>query len=495
MTAAIYIRKSREEKDKPSHRLQVQREQLPAHAVAQGWTPVIFDDGHASAARGKTEDLRERGRLETAIRAGSIQIILTIELSRLSRDDSLQDYVAWLHLCSVHKVKLATLTRILDPAQHSDWMLLLMEGGFSSVEMRILQSRMKEGRAQAQRSGKFLGGALPEPYRHGPVKQAPVIDPEALTKMQRLWDLAEEHSARAVALELGLPPIFVRRAIADDRLNFCQALREDPQTGETYPCEWQPCLTSDQVARIKAQRRRGKRGHQRPHAGGLLSALNIFTCGYCGRSIRSWNNHRTRNGHTTYYRYYGCKANETARLCDKSRMVSMEAIDERVTINLLGTLANRDDLHSYWQETNQAIPAGDQLPDLEQRHKQLLLKKQRLTAAIVEGLIDFADAKLARTGIDAELATLKQQQSAAVARQTTEPEWDNLTLTREEWSVLTPEERREIIFSAISSIKMYATYLLVVYRFPRSESGDVTARIHLPIALVPGRKPIDNYCP
>lgn len=36
MNAAIYIRKSREDKDKHAHRLTVQREQLPAHALAQG---------------------------------------------------------------------------------------------------------------------------------------------------------------------------------------------------------------------------------------------------------------------------------------------------------------------------------------------------------------------------------------------------------------------------------------------------------------------------
>ncbi|HAR45079.1 MAG TPA: DNA recombinase, partial [Nitrospiraceae bacterium] len=70
MKAAIYIRKSREEKDKPSHRLTVQREQLPAYAAAQGWSYEVYDDGHASAARGKTEDLKERSRLEADIRAG-----------------------------------------------------------------------------------------------------------------------------------------------------------------------------------------------------------------------------------------------------------------------------------------------------------------------------------------------------------------------------------------------------------------------------------------
>jgi len=39
MNAAIYIRKSREDKSKPAHWLTVQRQQLPAYAKSQGWTP------------------------------------------------------------------------------------------------------------------------------------------------------------------------------------------------------------------------------------------------------------------------------------------------------------------------------------------------------------------------------------------------------------------------------------------------------------------------
>lgn len=185
MTCAIYIRKSRDEAGKDNHRLTVQRQQLPAHAKAQGWQPIIYDDGHASAARGKTESLPERARLEADIRAGRIDIILTIELSCLSRDDSMQDYTAWLHLCSEHNVKLATPSRTLDPKQYSDWMLLLMEGGFSSVEMKVLQSRMKEGRQEAFRAGKYLSGNPPAPYYHDKAEGGLLINSQKLKKVKQ----------------------------------------------------------------------------------------------------------------------------------------------------------------------------------------------------------------------------------------------------------------------------------------------------------------------
>lgn len=217
MNCAIYIRKSRKDKSKPAHRLNVQRQQLPAYAKAQGWQPIVYDDGHASAARGKTEDLKQRSRLEADIRDGKINIILTIELSRLSRDDSMQDYTAWLHLCSQHQIKLATMSRTLDPAQHSDWMLLLMEGGFSSVEMKMLQARMKEGRAEAFRAGKYLSGNPPLPYVYDKQLGGLRIDQDQLKEAETILTMAETMSVHRIVKKTGKPEITIRRMISDDR--------------------------------------------------------------------------------------------------------------------------------------------------------------------------------------------------------------------------------------------------------------------------------------
>ncbi len=251
MKAAIYIRKSREDKDKPSHRLTVQREQLPAYAESRGWQFEIYDDGHASASRGKVDELKERARMERDIRAGKVHIILCIELSRLSRDESMQDYTAWLALCSEFGVKLATPSRTLDPVQHSDWMLLLMEGGFSSVEMKVLQARMREGRLQAQREGKWLGGTPPSPYKYDRNQGGLIVDTLQLSQMKHIWELAETRSAKAIARELMMPEIAVRRAICDDRLMIFQSLRHDPETGVIIQCDWEPVMNAEQADRIR----------------------------------------------------------------------------------------------------------------------------------------------------------------------------------------------------------------------------------------------------
>ncbi|MGE0919472.1 recombinase family protein [Trichlorobacter lovleyi] len=477
---AIYIRKSREEKDKPSHRLTVQRQHLPAYAATQGWQVTLYDDGHASAARGKAINLPERARLEADIRSGKIDIILVIELSRLSRDDTLQDYLQWLTLCADYRVKLATLSRTLDPSQHSDWMLLLMEGGFSTVEMKIMQDRMREGRQEAFRAGKYLGGPCPPPYYYDKAQGKPAVDQVALARCKRLWQLAETNGCSSIARELNMPLIAVRRALQEERLLFYQAIRPDPDTGELIPCDWPAVMTAEQAQLIRQRREDRKRGYSRSRYGGLLSNLQaILVCGYCGRTARSWKNQRKyKNGGSPAW--YGCKALEDSSICTNARMIPQEDLDATVVTNLINTIADPESLHKIWQTTHYADNTADQLDGINQQIQDLQTKKQRLITAITEGVIDFADAKKTRVGIEIALQSAQTKRSNLLAAIPVELDWNAIAITRAEFENLGPDDQREIILTCIQEIKLYHSYAIITYRFPRDITGSTIARIHLP---------------
>jgi len=476
--AAIYIRKSREDASKLAHRLTAQREQLPAHARAQGWQPEIYDDGHASAAKGKTEGLTQRARLEADIRQGKVHVILCIELSRLSRDDSMQDYVAWLYLCSEHNVKLATPSRILDPGQPSDWMLLLMEGGFSSVEMKIMQRRMAEGRLEATRAGRYLGGNPAPPYVYDKQISGLVVDETMNQKMQTLFQMALTCTIREMAFKLDMPVISVRRAISEDRLLFYQALRHDPVTNEIIKGEWPAILDAEQAYKILQARSLRPAGGPRRAAAGLLSNLNgLMVCGYCGINTRGLvNSYKRRDG--TRLSYYACQAKDLGRTCIGARMIPQMIIDERVVINLIGTLERLDDLKQYWINS-QSGDTIDQLETLERRDTHLKSQKKRLVTAVTEGVISFADAKEKRLEIEAGINQVATE-IRALQMIAPEPVWDELTLSAEEFAALDFADQRDVITMAIKSIRIFATYLQIEYRFPRDSSGNTTARVHLP---------------
>ncbi|MBU1233287.1 MAG: recombinase family protein [Proteobacteria bacterium] len=477
MNAAIYIRKSREDEGKHGHRLTVQRERLPEYAREQGWSPHIYDDGHSSAARGKVAQLPERSRLELDIKAGKIDIILVIELSRLSRDDTMQDYIAWLTLCSDHNVKLATLSRILDPAQHSDWMLLLMEGGFSSVEMKILQKRMSEGRNQAFAAGKFMGGTPPKPYLYDKGERKLFADPILLEEIEALWTMAETISAKAIAEEIGWPEIAVRRAISDDRLLFYQAKRLDKETGTIISCDWDPVMSATRAERIRRSRRTRKTNGKRRDAAGLLTAMGIFFCGYCGKTVKSWNNSKVRLDGTRLD-YYACTTKNRKHVCPKSRMIAHTTVDDKVLRNIFSTFDQGEELKKYWQQFGAGTKHDDTSQEILTQIKTAEKKKENIVSAIAAGVIDFSDAKGQIDTIKHELIDLNNQLDSQ-ANAPKEPDWESITFTPEEFKLIDFHDKRKAIQGVITSITLYNTYAIINYPFPRTKTGSHEARINL----------------
>lgn len=422
----------------------MQREQLPKHEKTRGWNCVLYDDGHASAARGKAELLPERARLEAHIRAGKIQVVLVIELSRLSLDESMQDYVTWLTLCADHSVKLATLNRILDPAQHSDWMLLLMEGGFSSVEMKVLTARMAEGRREAFLAGKYLGGGCPKPYVYDKVEKKPVIDETLMIESEKIWRLSETMSAKAIAEQLGLPEISVRRAISDSRPLFYQTLRADPETGELIKCEWDPFMTAARAERIRQTRRTRKTNNVRREVAEQLTALGIFLCGYCAKTVKSWNNSKIRlKG--TWLDYYACVTKNKKNVCPKSKMFNHETVNKKVVQNIFFTLSDCDKLRAWWIEAEVEKGANNKSPEILSSIKNQELKKHNLISAIADGVIEFSDAKTQVEEIKSSITQLQNKLDETSNTIGESPDFDNISITREEFETLSFTKQREVI--------------------------------------------------
>lgn len=476
-TCAIYIRKSRKDKDHQSQRLTVQREQLPAHARAKGWEVEIYDDGHASAARGKADDLRERGRLEADILAGKINVVLVIELSRISRDDSSIDFTRWIELCRSHNVKLATMSQVYDPREVSQWTFLSLDGVLSSAEMQRWKERIDQGSAAAFAAGKWLGGSPPAPYVYDQKNSRPVVDPALLVQMQTVWTLAETQSARAVARQLNLPEIFVRRAIADDRLLMCQALRHDPASGENIPCDWQPVIDAEQAARLRAGRRTRKKspGIKR-HAAALLSNLNLIYCGFCGRTAKTWANSKVRKDGWKN-NYYACNSRNSRTDCPQSRMIQQDELDSKVLNNLFRTLKKVEELKAAWAISQEQGDIPTRMKQLAKEEREATIKKSRLVTAVAEGLLSGADIRGKKEEIDTILDNISRQRQTLLSLMTDPPDWDNL-LSREDFDLIDFDEQREFVTLILKRIDIYSGHAILTYQFPRNPQGDTTSRIN-----------------
>lgn len=297
-------------------------------------------------------------------------------------------------------------------------------------------------------------------------------------------------SAKAVAKQLGMPEITVRRAISDNRLLFYQGLRADNETGEMIRCDWEPVMDTEQAARIRAARRSRRNYTQRRHAAALLSNMNVAYCGYCGRTIKVWYNTKSRiDGHRIDY--YGCQSKSEKGSCNPSRMMKQQDLDSRVVTNLMGTLQCLDALKEFWLAEQERNNPKDDLRRVEEKEAQLATRKKNIIDSIAEGIISADDAKQKLAEINNGLSDAAAERSAILlqTRDAGAPDWECLSLTGEEFAMLDFDDRRALIKAAVERIDVYENYALITYRFPRRPNGDCTARIHLPPST---RRPKQN---
>jgi hypothetical protein len=345
--------------------------------------------------------------------------------------------------------------------------------------MKIMQDRMKEGRAEAFRTGRYLGGACPPPYRYDKASGMPTVDPESLNIMRRLWALAETHGCSSIAREMAMPLISVRRALQEERLLFYQSIRIDPETSQSICCEWPAVMTAEQAELIRARREDRKRGYSRSRYGGLLSNLGgILTCGYCGRTARSWSNSRidSKGNSPTWY---GCKAKESKGTCDSSRFIPQHELNGAVITNILNTISDPHELKAAWLENLDTSDKSEELTAISKQVAALQVRKQRMVHAISEGVIDFTEARKVKAEIEAAIQSAETRRAQLLSDIPIEIDWESLAVNPDDFKASSPELQRELILSCISEIKIYQSYATINYRFPRNLSGSTLTRIHL----------------
>jgi len=152
--AIVYLRQSTERQ--VTHNLESQRLQygLVDRARALGWEDieVIDADLGFSAAIGATQRPGFT-RLLTAVTMGEVGLVLSRELSRLSRTD--KDWCHLLELCQLFDTLIADAEHVYDLGSMDDQLVLGIKGTMSTVELKILRMRMQQGLEAKARRGEL----------------------------------------------------------------------------------------------------------------------------------------------------------------------------------------------------------------------------------------------------------------------------------------------------------------------------------------------------
>ena len=160
--AIVYVRQSSEHQ--VQHNVQSQRLQYAlvdrARELGFGDVDLIDTDLGASASVGAAP---RRGfeRLISAVALGEVGLVLSREVSRLSRTD--RDWCQLLEVCQLFGTLIGDAEQLYDLAVLDDQLVLGIKGTLSVVELKVLRMRLQQGLEAKARRGE-LYRVLPPGY-------------------------------------------------------------------------------------------------------------------------------------------------------------------------------------------------------------------------------------------------------------------------------------------------------------------------------------------
>lgn len=167
--AVVYLRQSSLSQVKHNQESQRLQYALVDTAKAYGFTQVEVVDcdlGMSAAVGAQTREGFTRVLASVAL--GEVGLVLSRELSRLSRTD--KDWCQLIEVCQIFNTLIADAENLYDLNRLDDQLMLGIKGTLSVVELKTLKFRLQQGREAKARRGE-LGRCLAPGYVADPAGQ------------------------------------------------------------------------------------------------------------------------------------------------------------------------------------------------------------------------------------------------------------------------------------------------------------------------------------
>ena len=243
LRCAVYTRKSTEEGlDKEFNTLDAQRDACEAYVASQraeGWVLVHdrYDDGGFS---GGTLERPALNRLLADVERGSVDVIVTYKLDRLSR--SLTDFVRLMERFEAHGVTFVSVTQNFCTTTSMGRLTLNILLSFGQFEREVIGERIRDKVAASKARGMWMGGKVPLGYD---VRDRKLVVNEAeAARVRRVFELFAETGSgvetvrrlrdEGVAAKSGRP---LNKGDVYKLLNNRTYVGEVAHKGQVYPGE------------------------------------------------------------------------------------------------------------------------------------------------------------------------------------------------------------------------------------------------------------------
>ncbi|TPG31747.1 recombinase family protein [Mycolicibacterium hodleri] len=298
MQAVIYTRVSNDRSGQ-GRSVEDQEGECRAECERKGW-PVreVFCDNDIGASRHSGKRRPAWEELKANIRAGDIVVMW--EASRGGRD--LGEHVLFRDRCAELGVPVSYGGKQLDMAEGEDRFQGALDAILAEREAEVLRGRVLRGKRSSASKGKPYGRAPWGLRRADTAELKWEPDPDEAPRLREAMDrVLDGKSLRSVLLWLratGRAPTDVtglRRGLCNPAVAGLRVHQARAGKVETFKADWDPIVTPDEQARVRAQAKRNPepRGREPVH---LLSG--IAKCGVCDAGLQ----HKRREGRRDSYR-------------------------------------------------------------------------------------------------------------------------------------------------------------------------------------------------
>jgi DNA invertase Pin-like site-specific DNA recombinase len=478
--AVIYARvSSAAQRDR--HTIASQLSTLPTFVEARGWRlvqpPETYVDDGRTAKGGFLAKRQAFNRLIQDANLGLFDVVVVIDLDRLTRSEDLQERGEVLGAFQRAGVQLAVSStgQILDLRSSVGDLMSSLGTFFAAEANRKHRERIMRGKDEAIRKGKKPAGPTPFGYVYDREAGTWGVDPELGAIVLEIFErVSEGETCESIARDLQARGVQRARPSKSGRRAPGVWIRERVHQivrSRTYLGRWfadKNRALAVPVPRIidqglyaradAALLRAGHRGQLRNPHQYLLQGISV--CGLCGSRIgcSSTGSWLTGKGAPRSF-YYVCSRRRRPKPSQKPcglPMFRSDAIDQRLWDAIVDSVIRQDHLERAIAESSQHVKpdrSAKSLHRLEARLEKLVRAEEVLLDRFGRGFIteSLLDKSLTRLSQERAAATESiSSERAATGGRRPAPDASNalkqaVEALRREVRIATPKDRRDIV--------------------------------------------------
>ncbi|MEC2240188.1 recombinase family protein [Bacillus velezensis] len=445
----IYVRVSTEEQAKEGYSISAQKEKLKAYCISQGWDSYKFyiDEGKSA------KDIH-RPSLELMLRhieQGIIDTVLVYRLDRLTR--SVRDLYSLLDYFDKYQAVFRSATEVYDTGSATGRLFITLVAAMAQWERENLGERVKMGQVEKARQGQF---SAPAPFGFTKEGEDLVKNPEEGKVLLDMIDkIKKGYSLRELADYLDESDALPRRGYKWHIASILVILKnpvlygEFRWSGEIHKGSFESYISKKEFEQLQKMLH-DRQNFKRRETTSIFIFQAKIKCPNCGNRLTCERSiyFRKKDNKDVESNHYRCQA------CALNKKPAIGISEKKFEKALMAYMKNAN----FKREPK--IPHEKQ-QDYDKLHKKIIsIEKQRKKyqkAWSMELMTDQEFEQLmteTKEALQKATAKLEQNDLHPIEKPlNTERAKELAKMFRENWSVLTGEEKRQIVQELIKHIE------------------------------------------